>query len=191
MDSPGRKLLLIGGVDRFTIEMIKRQETHTSPDRSQTPTSRGQLLQTNEDQGIGKEHFDVGCFYEVNHQNLPTRTPVQLKSNRVVLVTGKTELNVSVKYPSIGSLRNYLRRDKMSSTDTYPVLDDVFVMETHLAGKVLGRQIPTQEFNDNTEFVQFWLINNSPEPTTKLPKVELYVDLDSLSDGQSARFTIN
>ncbi|XP_017239183.1 protein DYAD [Daucus carota subsp. sativus] len=144
--------------------MMKRQEAHTFLDSSQSPTLRRQLLQTNEDQGIGEKHFEVGCVYEVDHLNLPTRTPVQLKSIRVVMVTEKTELNVSVRYPSIRSLCNYLSLNKMSSTDIYPFLDEVFVMGTHLAGKVLSRQISAQEFDDNNYFEGFWLIKNSPEP---------------------------
>lgn len=79
-------------------------------------------------------------------------------------VTEKTELNVSVRYPSIGSLCKYLSQNKMSSTDIYPFLDEVFVMGIHLAGKVLCRQISAQEFDDNNHFQGFWLNENSPEP---------------------------
>lgn len=79
-------------------------------------------------------------------------------------VTEKTELNVSVRYPSIGSLCNYLSLNKTSNTDIYPFLDEVFVMGKHLAGKVLCRQISAQEFDDNNYFEGFWLIKNSPEP---------------------------
>lgn len=117
-----------------------------------------------DDQGIGEKRFDVGCVYEVDHLNLPTRIPVQLKSISVVMGIEKTELSVLVWYPSIGSLCNYFSHNKMSSTDIYPFLHEVFVIGTHLAGKVLCRQISVQEFNENNHFEGFWLTKNSPEP---------------------------
>lgn len=76
-------------------------------------------------------------------------------------VTEKKELNVTVRYPSIGSLCTYLSSNKISSVDIYPFLDEMFVMGIQLAGKVLCRQISSQEFNDNKHFEGFWLVKNS------------------------------
>ncbi|XP_074379495.1 protein DYAD-like isoform X2 [Apium graveolens] len=163
METYHRRRLRSAPSDSNNNQLIKRQETRTFFESSQIPLLEGQLLQI-DNQGIGEKRFDVGCVYEVDHLNLPTRTPVQLKSIRVVMVTEKTDLNVSVRYPSIGSLCNYLSHNKMSSTDIYPFLDEVFVMGVHLAGKVLCRQISAQEFDDNNHFEGFWLIKNSPEP---------------------------
>lgn len=76
-------------------------------------------------------------------------------------MTEKKELNVTVRYPSIGSLCTYLSSNKISSVDIYPFLDEMFVMGKQLAGKVLSRQISSQEFDDNKHFEGFWLVKNS------------------------------
>ncbi|KAL1819447.1 hypothetical protein ACET3Z_014316 [Daucus carota] len=153
--------------------MMKRQEARTFLYSLRSPTLRRQPLQTNEDQGIGEKHFEVGSVYEVDHLNLPTKAPVRLKSIRVVMVTEKTELTVTVRYPSIGCLCNYLSHNKMSSADIYASLDEGFVMVTYSAGKVLSRQISAQEFDDNNCFEGFWQGDSStihPQSSTSFVK---------------------
>ncbi|CDP05355.1 unnamed protein product [Coffea canephora] len=99
---------------------------------------------------------EVGSVYEIDHLHLPPRTPVQLRSIRVAMVSEKTELNVAVRFPSMESLKTYFSN---SIREMYPALDEKFVMGTALAAKVLLRQIPSQEFAENKHLEGFWLVN--------------------------------
>ncbi|CAK9139926.1 unnamed protein product [Ilex paraguariensis] len=121
------------------------------------PTSDHCTLQcqtTNDE--VPEQNIEAGSIYEIDHSYLPNRTPVQLRSIRVVMVMEKTEWNVSVRFPSVQSLHLYFcNRVK----EMYPELDKKFVMGTKLAGKVLLRQVPTQEFHEKKHFEGFWLVN--------------------------------
>ncbi|XP_071937624.1 protein DYAD-like [Coffea arabica] len=99
---------------------------------------------------------EVGSVYEIDHLHLPPRTPVQLRSIRVAMVSEKTELNVAMRFPSMESLKTYFSN---SIREMYPALDEKFVMGTVLAAKVLLRQIPSQEFAENKHLEGFWLVN--------------------------------
>ncbi|XP_028061496.1 protein DYAD-like [Camellia sinensis] len=100
------------------------------------------------------QEIEVGSVYEIDHTKLPPRTPVQLKCIRVVMVSEKTELNVSVRFPSIESLQRYFSN---RTREMYPELDERFVMGTTLAEKVLFRKIPSQEFAEKKQSNEFWL----------------------------------
>ncbi|KAI3815823.1 hypothetical protein L1987_15505 [Smallanthus sonchifolius] len=43
------------------------------------------------------EEVELGSVYEIYHRNLPLRTPSQLRSTRVVMVSEKTDLNVAIR----------------------------------------------------------------------------------------------
>ncbi|XP_023755621.1 protein DYAD [Lactuca sativa] len=139
------------------IMSLKRQEITSVLDGAQAQTSplaRQFLLQRNDE--ILEEDVQLGSVYEIYHKNLPPRTPVQLRSVRVVMVSEKTDLNVAIRYPSILSLRTYFSH---GITEMYPALDEKFVMGVKLAGKVLFRQVPSQEFAEKKHLQNFWLVN--------------------------------
>ncbi|KAI3523894.1 hypothetical protein L1887_02380 [Cichorium endivia] len=103
-----------------------------------------------------EEHVELGSIYEIDHKNLPPRTPVQLRSMRVVMVSEKRDLNVAIRYPSILSLRTYFSH---GITEVYPALDEKFAMGIKLAGKVLFREVPSQELAEKKHLQDFWLVN--------------------------------
>ncbi|KAA8539778.1 hypothetical protein F0562_026470 [Nyssa sinensis] len=43
----------------------------------------------------------------------------------------------------------------------YPALDEKFVMGPKLAGKVLFREVPSQEFSEKKDLEEFWLVNSA------------------------------
>ncbi|CAN4080732.1 unnamed protein product [Withania somnifera] len=105
-----------------------------------------------------KMNMEVGSVYEIDHVFLPPRTPVQLKSIRVAMVSEITALNVAVRFPSIKSLQTYFSN---STQEMYPGFDEKFVMGTALANKVLLRQVPSQEFAEKKHLHSFWLLNST------------------------------
>ncbi|MCD7468749.1 hypothetical protein HAX54_007187 [Datura stramonium] len=105
-----------------------------------------------------KMNIEMGSIYEIDHIYLPPRTPVQLKSIRVAMVSETTALNVAVRFPSMESLQTYFSN---STREMYPALDEKFVMGTALATKVLLRQIPSQEFAEKKHLHTFWLVNST------------------------------
>ncbi|KAJ8552826.1 hypothetical protein K7X08_020219 [Anisodus acutangulus] len=105
-----------------------------------------------------KMNIEIGSIYEIDHIYLPPRTPVQLKSIRVAMVSEKTALNVAVRFPSMESLETYFSN---STREMYPALDEKFVMGTALASKVLLRQVPTHEFAEKKNLHTFWLLNST------------------------------
>ncbi|XP_068666701.1 protein AMEIOTIC 1-like [Aristolochia californica] len=114
----------------------------------------------------------VEGVYEIDHEEvLPLRTPIHLKKIRVVIVSEKTKLNVTVKFPSILSLRNYFSANSCAKSGSmeHPLLDEEFVMGTNLAGRVLHRKVPSLEFAQNKHLQGFWMIS----PMTQLVKAEV------------------
>ncbi|KAK3033263.1 hypothetical protein RJ639_033143 [Escallonia herrerae] len=103
--------------------------------------------------------IEAGSFYELDHADLPPRTPVQLWSIRVVMVSENTEVNVSVRFPSVQSLKTYFSN---RIKEIFPALDEKFVMGTVLAGKVLRRQIPFEEFTEKKHLEGFWMASTEP-----------------------------
>ncbi|KAJ4956775.1 hypothetical protein NE237_013558 [Protea cynaroides] len=107
---------------------------------------------------------EVGYFYEIDHRKLPPRSPIQLKSIRIVMVNEKTEHNVSVKFPSTLSLRKYFNNDSSngSSEDpvrkVQPVLDEQFVMGSRLARIVLTKLVPTSDLLKHKHLHSFWMV---------------------------------
>ncbi|CAA0834551.1 Protein DYAD [Striga hermonthica] len=97
-----------------------------------------------------------GYLYEIDHRFLPPRTPSQLKLIRVAMLCEKTELNVSVRFPSKESLKQFFdyRRKK-----THPALDEKFVMGNSLADKVLTKIVPPAMYNQQKNLQSFWLID--------------------------------
>ncbi|CAI9092016.1 OLC1v1027147C1 [Oldenlandia corymbosa var. corymbosa] len=105
---------------------------------------------------FNKNQVEVGSVYEIDHLHLPPRTPIQLRTIRVAMVSEKTELNVAVRYPSMDSLQTYFSN---IIEEMYPALDEKFVMGTALAAKVLRRRVPSQQFAESKHLKSFWLVN--------------------------------
>ncbi|KAF7132109.1 hypothetical protein RHSIM_Rhsim09G0190200 [Rhododendron simsii] len=102
-----------------------------------------------------RDQIEVGSIYEIDHEKLPPRTPVQLRSIRVAMVSEKTESNVSVRFPSFQSLQSYFKK---GIREMYPELDEKFVMGTKLAEKMLNRKVPSQEFSEKKHSQEFWVV---------------------------------
>ncbi|KAI3735141.1 hypothetical protein L6452_14629 [Arctium lappa] len=146
---------------------LKREEISSVLDGAPTQTSplaRQLLLDSNDE--VPDEDVELGSVYEIYHKNLPPRTPIQLRSTRVVMVSEKTDMNVAIRYPSILSLRTYFSN---GISEMYPALDEKFVMGIKLASKVLLRQVPSQEFAENKHLEDFWLVN----PTSQVMKNDI------------------
>ena len=75
-------------------------------------------------------------------------------------MTAKTELNVTIRYPSAQSLEAYFGNMESVALrmKLYPALDDKFVMGPKLAIEVLGRQIPSKEFAELRHSKPFWVV---------------------------------
>ncbi|KAF3793990.1 DYAD protein [Nymphaea thermarum] len=102
-----------------------------------------------------------GFLYEIDHGKLPPKAPIQLKGVRVVLVSETSELNVSVKFPSILSLRKYFGKNSMGRNPkkNHPELDEQFVMRANLATKVLRRLVLPSEFQKVRHLESFWMLS--------------------------------
>ncbi|KAI3973009.1 hypothetical protein MKX01_019667 [Papaver californicum] len=131
--------------------------------------------------GGGLEQIKMGCLYELNHSlQLPDQysLPVQLKSVRVVMVISKTEVNVSLRFPSVVSLSTHYKNTNVVVSDdrnkriqyqhpqlmkkgklrVHPELDEEYVMDLTLAGKLLIRQILSSEFSKQKHLKSFWTL---------------------------------
>ncbi|GKA24869.1 hypothetical protein Tco_0710902 [Tanacetum coccineum] len=138
---------------------LNRKETCSVLHGPQAPLSRQPLLDPGYE--VPDEEVELGSVYEVNHMYLPPRTPAQLRSTRVVMVSEKTDLNVAIRYPSVSSIKTYFGG---GITEMYPALDEKFVMGIKLARKVLKRQVPSQEFAEKKHLEDFWLVNSNNTP---------------------------
>ncbi|KAL6509425.1 hypothetical protein OROGR_022735 [Orobanche gracilis] len=105
-----------------------------------------------------QSQIEPGYLYEINHKHLPPRTPVHLRSIRVVMVSEKTELNVGVRFPSKESLRAFFN---YSTRETHPALDEKFVMGIALAEKVLGKLVEAEMYSEQKSLVTFWMTDTS------------------------------
>ncbi|XP_020105611.1 protein DYAD-like [Ananas comosus] len=99
--------------------------------------------------------FEIGAFYEIDHEKLPPKSPIQLKAIRVVKVCETTTLDVTVSFPSNRSLRHYFASQ---SDERGPELDERFVMSSNHAGKILRRSIPRPQLEGERHLERFWLV---------------------------------
>ncbi|CAL9188107.1 unnamed protein product, partial [Musa hybrid cultivar] len=99
--------------------------------------------------------FELGAFYEIDHEMLPPKSPIQLKAIRVVKVGEATKLDVTVSFPSTLALRNYFAISPEPGRD--PELDERFVMSSNQAGRILRRPVPPSELEDQKHLESFWL----------------------------------
>ncbi|CAO2203054.1 unnamed protein product [Urochloa humidicola] len=98
----------------------------------------------------------AGAFYEINHEKLPPKSPVHLKSIRVVKVSECTNLDVTVKFPSLQALRSFFSSYPASGTG--PELDEHFIMSNNHAVRILHRRVAEEELKGLVHQDSFWLL---------------------------------
>ncbi|KAL2327095.1 hypothetical protein Fmac_020522 [Flemingia macrophylla] len=105
------------------------------------------------------EHLKVGRFHEIYHSKLPPISPVQLKSVGIVMISDIGEQQVSLRYPSLQSLRMHFSDQNFEKPDgkKIPALDEKYVMGLDIAMKSLSRSIPTEEFEKKNSSWSFWV----------------------------------
>uniref|UniRef100_A0ACD6A3B9 Uncharacterized protein n=1 Tax=Avena sativa TaxID=4498 RepID=A0ACD6A3B9_AVESA len=101
--------------------------------------------------------YHAGGFYEIDHERLPPRTPIHLKSIRVVKVSEYTSLDITVSFPSILALRSFFSSFPVPSDG--PDLDERFVMSSNHAARILRRRVAEQELEGEMHQDSFWLVN--------------------------------
>ncbi|XP_010482465.2 PREDICTED: protein DYAD-like [Camelina sativa] len=114
-------------------------------------------------------HIRVGSYYEIDASILPQRSPENLKSIRVVMVSKITASDVSLRYPSMYSLRSHFDFTRMNRNKPLkkrsggggkgliPVFDESHVMASELAGDLLYRRIAPHEVSLNRNSWSFWV----------------------------------
>ncbi|CAM0875685.1 unnamed protein product [Alopecurus aequalis] len=101
--------------------------------------------------------YHAGGFYEIDHERLPPRTPIHLKSIRVVKVSEYTSLDITVSFPSLLALRSFF--SSFPAPSAGPELDERFVMSSNHAARILRRRVAEQELQGEMHQDSFWLVN--------------------------------
>nr|ANC48865.1 SWITCH1 [Boechera holboellii] len=119
---------------------------------------------------VAVAHIRVGSYYEIDSSILPQRSPENLKSIRVVMVSKITASDVSLRYPSMYSLRSHFDCSRMnrnkplkkrSGGGLLPLFDESHVMVSELAGDLLYRRIAPHEVSMNRNSWSFWVSSAS------------------------------
>ncbi|XP_072146700.1 protein AMEIOTIC 1-like isoform X2 [Setaria viridis] len=100
--------------------------------------------------------YNAGTFYEIDHEKLAPKSPIHLKSVRVVKVSECTNLDVTVKFPSLQALRSFFSSYPASGTG--PELDERFVMSSNHAARILRRRVAEEGLEGAVHQVNFWLV---------------------------------
>ncbi|CAA0409066.1 unnamed protein product [Arabidopsis thaliana] len=129
---------------------------------------------------VAVAHIRAGSYYEIDASILPRRSPENLKSIRVVMVSKITASDVSLRYPSMFSLRSHFDYSRMnrnkpmkkrSGGGLLPVFDESHVMASELAGDLLYRRIAPHELSMNRNSWGFWVSSSSRR--NKFPRREV------------------
>ncbi|XP_044984591.1 protein AMEIOTIC 1 homolog isoform X1 [Hordeum vulgare subsp. vulgare] len=99
----------------------------------------------------------AGGFYEIDHDMLPPKSPIHLKSIRVVKVSEYTSHDITVSFPSLQALRSFFSSLRVPSAG--PELDERFVMSSNHAARILRRRVAEQELEGEMHQDSFWLVN--------------------------------
>ncbi|XP_065860211.1 protein DYAD-like [Euphorbia lathyris] len=102
------------------------------------------------------DHIYIGSFYEIDHSKLPPKSPDQLNSIRIVMVNEKTRMRVSLRFPSIYSLKDYI--SETNSTTKLPLLDEKYTVGSEIAAEALYRRISDQEITQKKNLWHFWVV---------------------------------
>ncbi|KAF7060725.1 hypothetical protein CFC21_067493 [Triticum aestivum] len=101
--------------------------------------------------------YHAGGFYEIDHGMLPPKSPIHLKSIRVVKVSEYTSHDITVSFPSLLALRSFFSSFRVPSSG--PELDERFVMSSNHAARILRRRVAEQELEGEMHQDSFWLVN--------------------------------
>ncbi|KAK3146592.1 hypothetical protein QOZ80_3BG0268460 [Eleusine coracana subsp. coracana] len=104
----------------------------------------------------GTSTYHPGAFYEIDHEMLPPKSPIHLKSIRVVKVSECTSLDVTVCFPSLLALRSFFSAYQASGS--WPELDERFVMSVSHAARILRRRVAEEELEGEVHLERFWLV---------------------------------
>ncbi|CAN0902326.1 Protein DYAD [Linum grandiflorum] len=114
------------------------------------------------------EHIRVGGLYEIDHSMLPSRYPDQLKCVRVVMVNEKTRMRVSLRYPSIYSVRDYFsdggRGCSVAEVKNIPALVEKCMIGSEVAAEALYRRISPAEVAEKKRRWYFWMVPSIDPP---------------------------
>ncbi|CAO2161959.1 unnamed protein product [Urochloa humidicola] len=100
--------------------------------------------------------YHPGAFYEINHEKFPPKSPIHLKSIRVVKVSECTDLDVTVEFPSLQALRSFFSSYPASGTG--PELDERFIMSNNYAARILHHRVAEEELEGAVHQESFWLL---------------------------------
>ncbi|CAL9780522.1 unnamed protein product, partial [Musa acuminata subsp. burmannicoides] len=103
--------------------------------------------------------LELDAFYEIDHEKLPPKSPIQLKAIRVVKVCEATKLEVTVSFPSTLALRNYFALSPEPGRE--PELDERFVMSSNQAARILRLPVPPSDLEVQKHLLSFWLSNSN------------------------------
>ncbi|KAL6530293.1 hypothetical protein OROHE_014646 [Orobanche hederae] len=149
------------GITATDFPALDRRLTHVAPPPWSDHEPEDDDDNDNEDNRSDMQsQIEQGYLYEIDHRHLPPRTPVHLRSIRVVMVSEKTELNVGVRFPSKESLRAFFN---YSTRETHPALDEKFVMGIALAEKVLVKLVEAELYSEQKSLVTFWMTDTSAD----------------------------
>ncbi|KAK8287298.1 hypothetical protein V6Z11_D07G049300 [Gossypium hirsutum] len=117
-------------------------------------------------------HIRVGSYYEIDHSKLPTKTPEHLKLVRVIMVSKKSKCSVSLRYPSMYSLRAHFSERNRRKVDAkmLPALDEQYSMESEIARDVLYRRIPPHVIAVQRNRWSFWVMGVSSPKEQEIGK---------------------
>ncbi|CAK7355903.1 unnamed protein product [Dovyalis caffra] len=130
------------------------------------------------------DHIRVSSFYELDHSKLPYKTPDELNKIRVVMVNEKTRMRVSLRFPSIYSLRSYFNESEHTndkdSKKKLPSFDEKYIVGSEDAAEALYRRISAQEIADKSSSWSFWVLTNplaSPRKVSDPPRTSTHVNV--------------
>ncbi|THU65051.1 hypothetical protein C4D60_Mb01t33060 [Musa balbisiana] len=103
--------------------------------------------------------LELDAFYEIDHEKLPPKSPIQLKAIRVVKVCEATKLEVTVSFPSTLALRNYFALSPEPGRE--PELDERFIMSSNQAARILRLPVPPSDLEVQKHLLSFWLSNSN------------------------------
>ncbi|KAJ6712225.1 PROTEIN DYAD [Salix purpurea] len=93
------------------------------------------------------------------------------------MVNEKTRMGVSLRFPSIYSLRSYLNEtehtNKKDMRKRLPAFDDKYMIGSEVAAEALYRRISFQEIADKSSSWSFWVLQNpsvSPQKVSDSPR---------------------
>ncbi|KAK9148407.1 hypothetical protein Scep_007164 [Stephania cephalantha] len=137
-------------------------------------------------------NIEIGRLYKIDHNKLPTWSPIQLTTVRVVMVTERTDYTVTVNYPSNLSLRKYLSNNDMGfnlpGRIRHPDLDEEYVMQAKLAREALIHQVsPPEESAKKDQLRGFWLVTSTYSGSHQSPLVLSVPSSDLLDEPASLK----